>query len=145
MRYLKEFSTFLFMGSTGVWAHWSLSFDMHLMYLRPVFCVFISWASSGFTIESGCRVCLLDGTYSFPSLVFSGLTCSGWRAAITDNSDILLYWFDRKYSISQSFWVLYIVAGGDFCLGCRYSVKGSWVPACFSRIYFLRLSWWLSL
>ena len=41
---------------------------------------------------------LLDGRYS-PSWVAWGLTNSHWRAIITDDCDILIYWCGRKYSI----------------------------------------------
>ena len=46
---------------------------------------------------------LLDGKYSSPSRVPLGLS-SHWRAAIGDDYDILVYWYGRKYPISQYQW-----------------------------------------
>ena len=43
------------------WAHWNHFIDIHLCSLRPAFCVFSSWVSSGCTARGACRGCLLDG------------------------------------------------------------------------------------
>ena len=43
---------------------------------------------------------LLDPRYS-PSWVPSGLTSSPWRTVIADDCDIRVFWYGRKYSISQ--------------------------------------------
>ena len=51
-RYLKEFSAFLYMGNTRVWAHWSHFFDVHLSSLGPVL-PFSSWVSSGCPADRG--------------------------------------------------------------------------------------------
>ena len=40
-------------GKMQVWAQWSHPFDMHLSYLGPVGCVFISWVSLGLNMGSG--------------------------------------------------------------------------------------------
>ena len=37
---VKEFSTFQVWEDARVWAYWNHSFDMHLSYLGPVFCIF---------------------------------------------------------------------------------------------------------
>ena len=48
---------------------------------------------------------LLDGGYSFPCWVSSGLTGSHWRAAIADDYGIFVSWCGRRYSIShQGLW-----------------------------------------
>ena len=49
---------------------------------------------------------LLGCRYSSPSWVPFRLTSSHWRAAIADDSDILVCWCGRKYSISQFHMVL---------------------------------------
>ena len=64
--------------------------------------VFMSWASSGLTMESGCSL-MADGRQVFlPSWVPSGLTSSpSVMVAITDDCDILVYWYGRRHSISH--------------------------------------------
>ena len=44
---------------------------------------------------------LLDYRYFSPSWVSLGLTSSHWRAAVADDRDILVYWYGRKYFISN--------------------------------------------
>ena len=64
--------------------------------------VFMSWASSGLTMESGCSL-MADGQLVFlPSWVPAGLTGSPpMMVAITDDCDILVYWCGRRRSISH--------------------------------------------
>ena len=56
----------------------------------PVFCP--SWTSLELTIGSGCTPDAANHRYSSPSWVSLGLTSSHWRARITDDCDILVYW-----------------------------------------------------
>ena len=74
-----------------------ISFDMHLSYLGPVLSVFLLLNFLGVH----CREWLhFDGNYSSPPQVPSRLS-SPWRAAVGDDCDILVYWYGRKYPISQ--------------------------------------------
>ena len=46
-RYLEEFSAFHAWEDARVWAHWNLSFDIHLSSLVPVTCALSAWVFSG--------------------------------------------------------------------------------------------------
>jgi len=72
-------------------------------YLGLGSCVSISWASPGSPWGGAAVWWLLDGRYSFPSWVSSGFPGPHWRAAITDACDVHVFWYRRKYSISQMF------------------------------------------
>ena len=39
-----------------VCTHWNRSFHMHLTHLKPVSCIFTSWAALGLTAGSGCSL-----------------------------------------------------------------------------------------
>ena len=66
----------------------------------PVFCP--SWTSLGLTIGSGCSPDAANHRYYSPSWVSLGLTSSHWRATITDDCDILVYWSVQLSSVTQS-------------------------------------------
>ena len=88
---------------------------MHLSYLGPESCVFTSWISSGLPVGSGCSQMDARRQVFLPSWVPSGLTSSPFKAAvIADDSDILVYWYGRKYYISH-----------PQCLIWSKSLKGS--------------------
>ena len=83
------------------WARWSHSFHMHLSYPGPVPVFFshpeLPWAHHR---EGGCRlmtVRLLDTFLS--ALRLHQITLEGYPV---DVGDILVYGYDRRYSISQS-------------------------------------------
>ena len=87
-----------------VWAWWNHSFGMHLSYLGPVSSVFTSWDSSGCSLMSASN----RWQVFFPSWVSSGLTSSpSVAAAITNDCDVLVDWYGRKYSI---FYISYIIS-----------------------------------
>ena len=87
------------------WTRGNHSFDVHRSYLEPVSCVLASWVSLGLTTGSDGILWLLDGGYSFPSWVSSGLTGSQCKAAIAADYDIFVYWWGRRCSIShQGLW-----------------------------------------
>ena len=65
----------------------------------PVF--FTSWAPLGLTLGNDCSLIAANSHVFFYFWVPLGLTRSHWRAAITEDCDILLYWYGKKYSISQ--------------------------------------------
>ena len=50
---------------------------------------------------------LLDGRYSSPSWVPLELPSSPWTTEIADDCDILVYWYGRKYFISQVYSCLF--------------------------------------
>ena len=86
-----------------------------LSYLGPVSCVFTSWISSGLPLGSGCSQMDARRQVFLPSWVPSGLTSSPSKVAvIADDSDILVYWYGRKNSISH-----------PQCLIWSKSLKGS--------------------
>ena len=87
---VKEFRSFLLWEDARVWAHWSHSFDMHLSYLGPVFCVFTSWVFSGLFVGSGCSQMAVRWHVFCPSWVPSGLTGSPLAVgAAADECDTL--------------------------------------------------------
>ena len=53
-------------------------------------------------VESGCSLVAAKSHRYSPSWVHLGLRNSRWGAGIVDNCDILIYWYGRKYSISQN-------------------------------------------
>ena len=65
---------------------------MHLSNLGPVSCIFPQCSPTGSS-------CWITG------IVLPGCSWGSeihiWRAGITDDSDILVYWYSRKYPISQ--------------------------------------------
>ena len=63
---------------------------------------------------------LLDGRYS-PCWVPLGLTSSHWRAVLTDDCDVLIYWCGRKYSI-----FIGMLSLGCFPYSC--TLWDSWYP-----------------
>ena len=95
---------------------------MHFSSLGPVPCVFTSWASSGLTIGSGCR--LMAGILSFLSslrahvLTLEGCNCwSLWHP---------FYWYGRKYSISQKLSLDYCMCLCSVTLVMSGSFATSW-------------------
>ena len=63
---------------------------MHLSYLRPVSHAFSQCSPQWVATAQE----LPDRRYCFPSWL-------PWRAGTADDCDILVYWYGRKYSISQ--------------------------------------------
>ena len=85
-----------------LWACWNHSFYMHLSYLGPIACVFNILSFLGAHHGRVTTVWwLLHGRFSFLSCGPSGLTSSHRRAAVTDDYDVLVYWYDREYSTSH--------------------------------------------
>ena len=83
-----------------VWAHWDYPFHMRLSRLGPASCFHIlSFLSSGLIVGSGYSLMTARRQVFFclSSLRAHWLT---WRAAITDDCDIPVYWYGRKHSIS---------------------------------------------
>ena len=61
----KKWGLFYVWEDARVWAHWNPSFDMHLSYLGPEFCVFTSWVPQGslqvlaavwWLLSGGCQI-----------------------------------------------------------------------------------------
>ena len=93
---VKEFSTFLYMGrckSLG-----SLK-SLLFIYISAIWgqypAVFHILSSSGLSVGSGSSL-MAAGSHRH-----SSTSWVSWRAGIADGCDILVYWYDRKYSISQ--------------------------------------------
>ena len=123
---VKELRAFLCMGGWKVWAYWNLSFHMHLNYLGPESCIFSNSPTPqllGAHCQRGCAWWLLDSRLCFSWMPFSSVQFSRsvmsnslwphghstlgfseihiWRAGMAGGCDILIYWYGRKYSISQ--------------------------------------------
>ena len=81
---VKELSAF-FMCVGRVWVHWNHSFDMHLSYIWPLFCVFTPWALLEFTMGSGC--CLMAAV-----CVQSLSRVTPWTVAHQAPLSMWIYW-----------------------------------------------------
>ena len=83
-----------------VWAHWNHSFHMHLSYVGPIPCVFISWASLGLTL-TGSAFHLMAVRYQAFSFLSSlrahRLTLEGYNHWWWWHLCLLI----RKYFVSQ--------------------------------------------
>ena len=83
-----------------VWAYCNHCFQVHLSHPGPVSCVFPIQSFLGLPVSVAVIWWLSDQVCS-PSWVSVGLVGSHWRAGITDNRDILVYWSGGKCSISR--------------------------------------------
>ena len=94
---VREFSAFLYMGRCKSLGSLN-SFLSYASRLSEANCLcFHLLSSSGLPVASGCSLIpAISHRCSFPSWVL-------WRAGITDDCDVLVYWHNRKYSIFQSF------------------------------------------
>ena len=81
---LRNLVSFYTGENERVWVYGNNFFCMHLSCLGPVPCLF----PSVLTLASGCWI--TGCSSSLP-----------WRPRITDDCGILVYWYGRKYSISQ--------------------------------------------
>ena len=86
------------MGRCKVCAHWNHSFDVHAPRLPGASVLYLPILSFlRAHLQEWLQQCSL-----FPSWVPSGFTGSPLEvAAITEDCDILYYWYDRQYFISQ--------------------------------------------
>ena len=106
-----------------IWVHWNHSFEMHLTYLGPVFCVFATtWVSSRLILGSDCSLMAAQWQIFSSFLSFLGLIISHWRVTVTDDYDILVHWYGRKYSF------LNIFEGNIICDIFKYSFRSVECP-----------------
>ena len=95
---LRNLVLFCVWEDARVWAHWNHSFHMHFSYPGPTSCMFSSpelpWGS-----PSGVAAVWWLVFFSFLSALRAHqLTLGG---GITDDCNILVYWYSRQYFISQ--------------------------------------------
>ena len=98
---VREFSTFLCMGRCKSLGSLKSFFHMHLCYLGPVSCIFHPLSSSVLTIKRGCSLVDARSHRYSSSLVPLGSGIHIWRARITNDCEILVYWYGKNYSISH--------------------------------------------
>ena len=94
---LRNGAPFCVWEGAGAWAHWHLSLTgaSAVRGLWPVF------SHPELPQGSPWRVAARQRAF-FPSWAPSRLTTVHYRVAITDDCDTPVYWYGRKYSISQT-------------------------------------------
>ena len=98
---VKEFSTFLCTGRCKTLG----SLKSFLSYASQPSGASILFFPSMFTTGSGCSQKVLS---AIPDCRYCSPSYLPWKAGITDDCDILVYWHGRKYSISQVFWYTFL-------------------------------------
>jgi len=102
---VKECSTFYVWEDARVWAHWNHSLHMPLRYLGPVSC--FSHPPPHKLLSAHHRKWLQPDISQITGIILlpgcsRGSEIQVWRTGSADICDSLVYWCDRKYSISQN-------------------------------------------